>query len=989
MVKFYIETFPCTSTGKNGGKMKNFLRALVLILALAMTLMLFACGGGECTSHVDTSPKDAKCDTCGADVPCAVCVDGDKNAKCDVCGGEVACAACTDADKNAKCDVCGKDVACAECLDVNGDGKCDVCSKDIVINDIVLIELGYVNFQFVLADGIDADVKKLVEYDIIKEMYKKSKTEVTSVVEGSEEDNVQDIEVLIGGVQNRGEQYTMDRYELGEKGYVIRIIGTKIVINAGSDKALADAVEEFAEDILDYDNKNLYDAVMTAEQMVIKYQNNYKITSLAVNGTDMKGYTIAADLSNEYHSEVASSLRDTIYSRTGYWFKIVSIDEATDKSIIIKSVPKVYNDQSFKISASGSQLLIECAFDNKLKDTVAAFATQNITLGEGDVNFTGSVFNRDISYVTYEEFGAVGNGVTDDFFAIKAAHDVANISGQIVKATAGKTYLIHETRVDGFGASPEAIIIKTNVDWCGAQFIIDDTDIKRDDGTKRGTVNVFNIRNDYEDITITDTTILAGLAGIGEGTTKINLSLGYPALLTIYNSNHKVFRRSQGGNLEEGDDQSELLLIDAEGNVDPSTPFMFDYTVVTSVKVHRLDVEPITVKNGTFTTWASQINRAKLDENGNFVSVTASYILRGITVNRPGTVVEDVKHYVEKELSWTDEDAENKFYGACYNGFFCPTNTNDVLFKDCVLTGRRNYAQSSYDFKANYVNKLRLEGCTQSNFYLSVNDDGTTEPACDITFDENGIPTVTPRAGADVYPSMKPNTTGPSYFCWGVTGSNYCKNFEWINCVLSRYDAHCGVLNGKIIGTTINVIALTGKGDFLVQDVTWISATNVIDDESGNTVIGLRSDYGSTWEGTITIKDTKAIGTKWLVSKAYKNHYYGYTCHFPNIVVDNLEFTDADDIEFVYGAWITTEKTIHESTVKYDYDTKQTGTFANTNPTVPPEFVKILNNKSGENYIIPYDIPFFYNTKFEIDTDGDAEPDVGYYNNNVYSGYIE
>lgn len=974
--------------------MKKFSRALVLILALAMTLMLFACGGGECTSHVDASPKNAKCDVCGADVPCTACVDGDKNAKCDVCGGDVACAACVDADKNAKCDVCGGDVACAECTDRDGNGKCDVCSKDIVINDIVLIELGYVNFQFVLADGIDADVKKLVEYDIVKEMDRKSGIEVKSVVEGSEEDNVQDIEVLVGGVQNRGEQYTMDRYELGEKGYVIRIIGTKIVINAGSDKALADAVEEFAEDILDYENRDLYDAVMTAEQMVIKYQDNYKITSLAVNGTDMKGYTIAADLSNEYHSEAASSLRDTIYSRTGYWFKIVSIDEATDKSIIIKSVPKVYNNQSFKISASGSQLLIECAFDNKLKDTVAAFATQNITLGEGDVNFTGSVFNRDISYVTYEEFGAVGNGVTDDFFAIKATHDFANISGQIVKATAGKTYLIHETRVDGKGTSPEAIIIKTNVDWCGAEFIIDDRDIKRDDGTKRGTVNIFSIRNDYEDITITDTTILAGLAGIGEGTTKINLSLGYPALLTIYNSNHKVYRRSQGGTLEEGDDQSELILIDAEGNVDPSTPFLFDYAVVTSVKVHRLDVEPLTVKNGTFTTWASQENRAKFDENGNFISAPVAYILRGITVNRPGTVVEDVKHYVEKELPWSNEERANHYYGHPYNGFFCPTNTNDVLLKDCVLTGRRAYDQSSYDLKANYVSNLRLVGCIQSNFYLKLNDDGTTEPACDITFDENGVPTVTPHAGDKVYTSMTAVPEVQYQFCWGVSGTNYCKSVKWINCALSRFDAHCGVVNGEIKGTTINVIALVGKGEFLIEGVTWISAAFAEDNHSNNVLIALRGDYGSPWEGTITIKDTKAYnyptGTTWLVYHGFLNHYYGYTCHFPNIVVDNLEFTNTDNIEFVYAPWIIHGETaIHESTLKINRYINAKGTLDNENPIVPPEFVKILNNEAGENYVMPYDIPFFYNTKFEIDTDGDTQPDVGYYRNEVYDGSIE
>ena len=600
--------------------------------------------------------------------------------------------------------------------------------------------------------------------------------------------------------------------------------------------------------------------------------------------------------------------------------------------------------------------------------------------------------NKDVNAIYYDDFGAKGDGVTDDFFAIKAAHDFANASGRTVKAEAGKKYRIHETRVDGTGDSPETITIKTNVDWCGAEIIIDDTDIKVSDGTRRSNNNIFNIVSDYEDTTITDPEILAGLKGVGDGTKKLNLSLGYPALITIYNSNHKVFRRTTGGQLRAGDDQNEILLIDAEGNVDPSTPFMFDYTEVTSIRVHRLDVEPITIKNGIITTWASRLNRAVINENGDLVT-SVGYITRGMGVYRPGTVVENVKHYVERELPWTYEDQANGIYGHAYRGFFCAQNTNDVLFKNCVLTGRREYGYSSYDFKAYYVSNLRLEGCTQSNFYLRVKEDGTTEPACDVTFDENGVPTVTPHEGDDVYLSMHGNPTGPSKFCWGISGTNYCKNLEWINCVLSRYDAHCGVLNGKVIGTTINFFALIGKGDFLIENVTWISGATKEDDFTHNSLIYLRSDYGATWNGTITIKDTKAInhaeGKTWLIFHAYKNHYYGYDCHVPNIVIDNLEFTNTDNIELLYETWSTRHETIHDKKVKYDKDTDTYGTFENNNQIVPPEFVKVINNKSGENYIMPYDIPFFYNTKFEIDTNGDAQPEIGYYRNKVYDGYIE
>ena len=45
-------------------------------------------------------------------------------------------------------------------------------------------------------------------------------------------------------------------------------------------------------------------------------------------------------------------------------------------------------------------------------------------------------------YVTYEEYGAVGDGVHDDQAAIIAAHQAANELGLPVRATDGKTYYI-------------------------------------------------------------------------------------------------------------------------------------------------------------------------------------------------------------------------------------------------------------------------------------------------------------------------------------------------------------------------------------------------------------------------------------------------------------------------------------------------------------------------------------------------------------------
>ena len=83
-------------------------------------------------------------------------------------------------------------------------------------------------------------------------------------------------------------------------------------------------------------------------------------------------------------------------------------------------------------------------------------------------------------YVTYSEFGAVGDGVTDDFDAIIATHKAANELGLPVKADADATYYI--------GDSSQTAIIQTDTDWAGAKFIIDDSKV---DANRQ--VNVFTV----------------------------------------------------------------------------------------------------------------------------------------------------------------------------------------------------------------------------------------------------------------------------------------------------------------------------------------------------------------------------------------------------------------------------------------------------------------------------------------------------------------
>ena len=117
---------------------------------------------------------------------------------------------------------------------------------------------------------------------------------------------------------------------------------------------------------------------------------------------------------------------------------------------------------------------------------------------------------------------------------------------------------------------------------------------------------------------------------------------------------------------------------------------------------------------------------------------------------------------------------------------------------------------------------------------------------------------------------------------------------------MSRFDAHEGLYNGKIINSTVNYMAITGGGEMLIQNSRWFAEE---DNYNANSLIHLREDFGSTWDGTVKIdglephvftrgtKENGYEGTKtWLVMHVYTNWYYGYQACFPSLKADNLNF---------------------------------------------------------------------------------------------------
>jgi len=598
---------------------------------------------------------------------------------------------------------------------------------------------------------------------------------------------------------------------------------------------------------------------------------------LTVNGKDLSGYTIAAELSRAYYSEAAEAIK----AATRSTLDIVDISEATESSIVLKHIEKVSGEDSFRVYVSGTQLVIECAYDNMLLRAV----DELLSSASGDL--TGEVFKKDISVVYYEDFGAVGDGKADDFKAIYETHKFANECGQTVKAKPDKTYYIFDTRMGT--DTVYSAEIRTNVDWCGAHFIIDDTQIATLQGSENYRMsrgNIFEVlpEEEHRMFKIADEQKLARIAeaGVNPKTTHIDLGIDWNGRVLIipYYSGHKVFRR-KGYSQYAGAPTHEIIVLEADGRVSEETPIIFDYMGLDYIEVYKLDpAGAITIENGSFTTLDTKINH-RIDG-----VYKGGYILRGIDVQRSYTTVQNLTHAVIGEFTLADR--VKGLEGSITKGFFTANYTSNVIFKNCIMPSRMSYNNSStYNFNATHVNKIVLDHCIQPNFWITV-DPVTYEIKYATEYDPSVIGNAR-RASDDALIGMTPYTIdGVNYTpYYGFCGTNYCKNMEYLNSTLSRFDAHAALYNGKVINCNITDMELTGYGSFVLEN------SNFYPYRPTTPFLFLRADYGYTWEGDIIIRNVNAYPRAnaqfEIVRNKYINWYFGYTCAFPNIKVDNLD----------------------------------------------------------------------------------------------------
>jgi hypothetical protein len=419
--------------------------------------------------------------------------------------------------------------------------------------------------------------------------------------------------------------------------------------------------------------------------------------------------------------------------------------------------------------------------------------------------------------VSYSDFGASGDGKTDDLDAITATHAFANMHSLSVKANDGATYYI--------GGKNRPVVIQTDTDFGKASFIIDDTNVQN-----RNT-HVFTVSSRLQPFK------LKGISSLKRNQEKIDVTLPGTCLVTVTNSKVKRYIRF-GANQNDGSPQTDIFIVDKNGNLDLNAPIIWDFDQITEITALPIDSTTLTITGGRFTTIA------------NNAESKYTYYSRGIAIRRSNVMVDGLEHRVTGER-------EN---GAPYIGFINVGDCSYVTVKNTILTGRKVYqtigsagvsvSMGSYDISINRALNVSFVNCSQTN---DINDS--------------------------------------KY--WGILGSNFCKNLVYDGCTFSRFDAHMGVANATIRNSTLGHqgINAIGSGTFIVENSTIY----------GRNLINLRTDYGSTWQGELVIRNCTFVPTGGrlnsisLIGGSYSGqHDFGYTCYMPEkIIIENLRIDDS------------------------------------------------------------------------------------------------
>ena len=787
----------------------------------------------------------------------------------------------------------------------DGDGGGDTVTPPDNGNDdpenLALIENGKANFKIVIASGADAAVRKAVE-GFISDLQDIG-VDIGKSVNDTSVADVSDCEIIVGtGVKNRDAKYVLNPKDYGDDGYIIKIVDNKVLIGGGNVEQTRTAFDYFVKNVVKLSGKvkelNEFKLERTYEKLK---ETKYLIESVEIAGVDLSEYVLATDLKMSDHPNI-QSFRNELYSATGYWLDSVAEDAVPEgkHAFCVKLVEDAGSTGFRAYVDADKNFIVECAYANATDVAFSHLVDSVIFNKLGNVTISKS-FEKTypVNVVTYSQFGAKGDGVTDDFEAMYNAHTFANQCGQKVMGD-GPTYryFIHEFS--------KTIPVQTDVDFNGATIYIDD----RGSGVyKYRSLHLFTFLPSHEvkSYGVTEIQEMSGGAPVLTTDTEIPWLAPYlesSSFIYMYNKHQDYIRH--GGNSGYAMNRRDVFVIHPDGKLDESTPLYFDFAEgerlmndgirleyyhtynIEYLEIYRVDETPITMENGYFEREACETVIETKYENKYHAYA------RALGIQRSNVTVTNIQHKLLSEpylptsgFGWYDNNFNSIRQSYPYYGFLAFKYCYNSQAIDVDLWAHTTY----YEVKTTNPDPVPM-----GSYDLTIGD------SCNISL--YGL-----TNGQDICDSQY----------WGIMASYGAKNMRFENCRLNRFDAHDGFWNAELIdcdfGFAINVI---GGGDLYIENCV---------KHVGTAYINLRSDYGATFNGDITIIDGVLVGNKayrgadnpergklydsntelQIINSGYITKYqgeyiqgdagaapylkwdFGYTCYMPqNIIIDNF-----------------------------------------------------------------------------------------------------
>ena len=286
--------------------------------------------------------------------------------------------------------------------------------------------------------------------------------------------------------------------------------------------------------------------------------------------------------------------------------------------------------------------------------------------------------------VTYEQFGAVGDGVTDDLPAIVKAHAHANERGLPVRSNPEATYHL--------GRRALTAVVQTDTDWSNSRFIIDDSQ-----GVENHKLPLFEVRSRLAPVPL-------GIARLSAGQQRLDVRPATDLLVLVENERRRLFIR-KGLNRNAGTPQREVFILRQDGSVDGVIEW--DYDTVTRVEARPIDPQPLVLKGGVFLNIGNRMRQPK----------GYNYWARNIRITRSNTVVDGIVSQVRGETE----------FGHPYSGFLHAEQVADITFRNCRIDPRKVYQtignadrpvpMGTYGYRADFVVNFTMRGCRMGDIH--------------------------------------------------------------------------------------------------------------------------------------------------------------------------------------------------------------------------------------------------------------------------------